>query len=346
MIELQELRVDRVRALNILKYEERILEFEMEGDLHRFQFKNIEEVYIPSIQMVWSVAGEDVVVGLRLFPLLHLEAEQVDVSKLQQIPTAVAGAILEEVLTPWIVLLEDELQTEIILKSLNFNANQVVPGERLDFLLYRKDSIWVEGCLFASDSLLNRLVDSWVNVPLSAHSKYNQLAVALEIEVGRQWLSIKDWKSLRLQDIIIFSEETPENGYAYVTSKGQGLFLAHLENNRVVLEKSFSLAMENPGPIPASTVESLMLPIQFVLGQRNMTLAQMKALKPGFSIELPEGENRSFVKLIVNGQIIGEGELVEISGKKGVRLTAIGEAVSPSASNNDFSSTLNQFQAD
>jgi type III secretion system YscQ/HrcQ family protein len=74
--------------------------------------------------------------------------------------------------------------------------------------------------------------------------------------------------------------------------------------------------------VPAAAIETLPLKIVFDLGDVEMTLAELKSLVPGQSIDLAR-EPGSAVRLTVNGVRIGAGEIVEIGGRLGVRITEL-----------------------
>ena len=60
----------------------------------------------------------------------------------------------------------------------------------------------------------------------------------------------------------------------------------------------------------------------FDLGDIELTLAELKALVPGQVIDLAR-EPGSAVRVTVNGRRIGAGEIVEIEGRLGVRITEL-----------------------
>ncbi len=83
--------------------------------------------------------------------------------------------------------------------------------------------------------------------------------------------------------------------------------------------------------VPAAAIETLPLKIVFDLGDIEMTLAELRGLVPGQAIDLAR-EPGSAVRLTVNGVRIGAGEIVEIGGRLGVRITELAGRNEPSAS--------------
>ena len=60
--------------------------------------------------------------------------------------------------------------------------------------------------------------------------------------------------------------------------------------------------------------------LQIVLSQLELSLAELSDLKPGTIVDLNH-EKSECVQLAVNGKIAGSGELVEIEGRLGVRIS-------------------------
>jgi type III secretion protein Q len=74
--------------------------------------------------------------------------------------------------------------------------------------------------------------------------------------------------------------------------------------------------------MPAAAVDELPLRVVFDLGDIELSLAELKALVPGQVIDLAR-EPGNAVRVSVNGRRIGAGEIVEIEGRLGVRITEL-----------------------
>ena len=64
------------------------------------------------------------------------------------------------------------------------------------------------------------------------------------------------------------------------------------------------------------------LRISVILGQREMKVRELLQLRPDSLLELPKsaGEN---VDIMINGRLVGYGEVLELEGSAGIRLTDI-----------------------
>lgn len=69
-------------------------------------------------------------------------------------------------------------------------------------------------------------------------------------------------------------------------------------------------------------IDDIKIRVSFDLGERSLTLAELKLLGPGYVFELGRDLRRS-VSIRANGKVIGEGELVDIEGQTGVSVLSI-----------------------
>lgn len=69
-------------------------------------------------------------------------------------------------------------------------------------------------------------------------------------------------------------------------------------------------------------VENLTIPISIELSRTRMSIAELGALKNGQIVELNKSPG-DLVDLVVSGKVIGKGELVEIEGELGVRISSL-----------------------
>jgi len=66
-------------------------------------------------------------------------------------------------------------------------------------------------------------------------------------------------------------------------------------------------------------LKALPLRVQVVLGEREFSLGEIQSLSPGTILELDIAKTDP-VRLMVNGKILGEGELVEVEGNLAVKI--------------------------
>jgi flagellar motor switch protein FliN len=88
----------------------------------------------------------------------------------------------------------------------------------------------------------------------------------------------------------------------------------YLERSLPVETGSQTAATEN-----TPDVGSLPIRLHVVVGEKEFTLAEVQSLSPGTIVELEVAKSDP-VRLMVNGRILGEGELVDVEGKLAVKV--------------------------
>jgi type III secretion protein Q len=77
---------------------------------------------------------------------------------------------------------------------------------------------------------------------------------------------------------------------------------------------------------PPAAWSTLELPVNFELDTARISLLELAALRPGSAIELDQPLDEAVVRLVCQGQTLGEGQLVAIGERLGVRITRMGLA--------------------
>lgn len=74
---------------------------------------------------------------------------------------------------------------------------------------------------------------------------------------------------------------------------------------------------------PLQTLDALQLPIAFELDTARVSLAELAAMRPGHAVELDVPLQEAAVRLVCHGQTLGQGQLVAIGDRLGVRITRL-----------------------
>jgi flagellar motor switch protein FliN len=162
--------------------------------------------------------------------------------------------------------------------------------------------------LFVPAGVLESLSDA---AP-SGHEWEPSLTWKFPVVMGHVELSEDDLVRVGPGDVVLFTE-TPS-----LALPGQNNWQASLLKDtqwslkiEEILEKTFTMDEQELGQLPVL--------LQVVLGDKEFTLAEIKKLGAGAIVELGRGKDEP-VRLVANGKLVGEGELVEIEGKLGVRI--------------------------
>jgi type III secretion system YscQ/HrcQ family protein len=161
--------------------------------------------------------------------------------------------------------------------------------------------------------------------------------VALRLEVGRTAVAREDLSGLGAGDVILFERfgVRDARGGPVTLRLGRGGFGARLDGDALTIEEHFRLnrgvsTMEfDPSHKgEAASADQLLreLPVEVVceLGRVTMSGRELMELRPGAVI--PAGRPLSGpVDLTVGGRVVARGELVDVEGEIGVRITQLNE---------------------
>ncbi|HZY20517.1 MAG TPA: type III secretion system cytoplasmic ring protein SctQ [Ramlibacter sp.] len=160
----------------------------------------------------------------------------------------------------------------------------------------------------------------------------DSLPVQLRAEIGGTWLPPEELRSLRIGDAVLLEDVflTPD-GHLCLTHEG-GAMRVRRDGAALVVTEAFTpkgSTMPSTPTAPAGdqplAADQLPLRLAFDLGERQLTLGELRGLQVGQSIDLARPLS-SAVSLRVNGALVGTGELVEIDGRLGVTITSLAGA--------------------
>ncbi len=167
------------------------------------------------------------------------------------------------------------------------------------------------------------------------------LELTLGIKVGSVELRPTDWEGLKKGDFLVldtgsydFEEKTAmaslvlgETPLFHVTVKHNQIELlepAFLYEDPTAMERNHSAHDEwKNSDESAIDLQSLPLQVTVELARVKMTLEKLSALSPGNFLELPISPEAP-VSLTINGQKVGQGELVYLGDTLGVRILELG----------------------
>lgn len=91
--------------------------------------------------------------------------------------------------------------------------------------------------------------------------------------------------------------------------------------SQMPMEEEFTHVDIDETPV-SEIIESLTVPVSVELSRLRLSIQELGALRNGQVLELDKSPSEP-VDLVVAGKIIGKGELVDIDGELGVRITSL-----------------------
>jgi type III secretion system YscQ/HrcQ family protein len=166
-------------------------------------------------------------------------------------------------------------------------------------------------------------VTSAEHVDPAEQARLERARVEVRIEVGHAPLTVAELEALGPGDIVRLDEPALRGQLARLRI-GRGGFGAHLDGEALVIEEPFRRETRMSDPRERSDVGELVreLPVEVAceLGRVTMSGRELLDLRPGAVV--PVGRPLAGpVDLTVGGRVVARGELVDIEGEVGVRVT-------------------------
>jgi type III secretion protein Q len=263
------------------------------------------------------------------------------------VPESLVGAALEATLAPLITRLEKAAGVEIVVRGMSVASRGTAAAAPLAFGLPALADGGVIAVRPPAELTLPKL-------PAVAWTTGDGLRVRAPVVVAEVGVSVAELEQLATGDVIVLPGMTAANAaHVQLAFSAHTAIIADIDGRKLTVAragKSMSTpdaatgakpataasaaapaakpaaaapAAAPPTPVmPAAAVDELPLRVVFDLGDIELSLAELKALVPGQVIDLAR-EPGNAVRVSVNGRRIGAGEIVEIEGRLGVRITEL-----------------------
>lgn len=165
---------------------------------------------------------------------------------------------------------------------------------------------------------------------------FSQLTFPFQAYLGYTALDYETYSQLALNDVILIENATLLANECVQFSNASLKFIAKTEEDfKVTVMEPMSTQPPKQAPVrpsPAAAPKSATPPtnemltdtlevqLAFTVGEKHLTLAELRAIKPGYSFEFDASIDAP-IAVYANGHAIGKGELVQINERVGVRLT-------------------------
>jgi type III secretion protein Q len=238
--------------------------------------------------------------------------------------------VLEAAFAEMAGIFEDATRKRFSVLSLDQTGE--IPGHCAGFGFSLDDGEFVcEGELWVDELGLGFLAAAvrLVDIEKRSMSTFDDLPVRLSLDVGWTDLSFATFRQLEKRDLILLDEcwIAPESRIFLRAGRQVGL-PTEIEESRIVITGELGEIMYDDADDDQDddnesenekTLDGIQMRVSFDLGQRSMTLGELRQLSPGYVFELGRPV-RSAVNIRANGKLIGEGELVDVDGQMAVSI--------------------------
>jgi type III secretion protein Q len=189
-------------------------------------------------------------------------------------------------------------------------------------------------CTVHMDSLALMLVSSLAQaLPATGQDQdMDGLPVALQLCVGQTHLPLGQLRTLKPGAMVFFEQSYLHTGQSMLlrTALGARRFWsaqASMDNGQLILTSKPTTMTTPTDPIQESddapiSFEDMPIHLSFDLGQKVLTLGQLRQLREGHAIAL-DRDLQAAVSIRTNGALIGQGQLLDIDGRIGVLINRL-----------------------
>ncbi|MET3444989.1 type III secretion system cytoplasmic ring protein SctQ [Ralstonia sp. 1138] len=267
------------------------------------------------------------------------------------VPQALRCAVLADALAPLTRAIEQRTG-----RPLAWLPEAASPDVRLDrpdvlhMIISRRDGEPAEdraaswqgraGLLFDAPQALAELCPAELAadpIPLAA---FMGTQVPLRFELGATFLSRRDFAGIALGDIVRIEKWLPAGDALRCVARVRGRLhlrvFGQVQGNRIVVEnvEERPMTTDSPAtttaasapepaarPLPTDSLDDIELVTTFELEERRLSLAELRALRPGTVMELAQPLNQAVIRILANGMPVGEGHLIAVGNRLGVRVS-------------------------
>jgi type III secretion protein Q len=186
----------------------------------------------------------------------------------------------------------------------------------------------------ALDALLTLLAPALRPQPV--HS-LDALRVPLPFALGSTRIRLREVAAVRAGDIVSIEEWGSSGAALLVTAElggAGGVRLVGLaEGARITIQQTRDLAMNRDDPaaalpdddsgasLPLDRLDAMEVSLRFEVGELSLTLGELKSIRAGHVFDLAQPLNRSPVRILAHGNLLGKGHLVAVGDRLGVRVS-------------------------
>ncbi|EJL73483.1 type III secretion system apparatus protein YscQ/HrcQ [Variovorax sp. CF313] len=165
---------------------------------------------------------------------------------------------------------------------------------------------------------------------------FDTLRLPVSFQLGSTPIQLREISSIRPGDIVSIEQWSSSGGGIVVTAAlggPAGLFLSAVaEGSRITVQQSRDSAMKPDTPtdpaaaadyanLPIDRLDALEVTLRFEVGDLSLSLGELRSIRAGHVFDLAEPLNRSPVRILAHGNVLGKGYLVAVGDRLGVRVS-------------------------
>lgn len=180
----------------------------------------------------------------------------------------------------------------------------------------------------------------WPVAPAAPDPAFDTLRVPVSFVIGRAQVPVAQLRGVCPGDIVGIGDWGSAGAAVRITAQvggPRGVLLSGLvEGHRITIQQTRDLAMNREpaaatdvpdtgasgaaAELPLDRLDALEVALRFEVGDLSLSLAELRAVRPGHIFQLPHSLSHSPVRIVAHGRVLGQGHLVAVGDQLGVRV--------------------------
>lgn len=246
-----------------------------------------------------------------------------DITYVFELPESLRSIVFEAFFSEVANLIERSTRKRFGVVAVDSACN--IPDEMTGFLFALDDGdsttdieLWMDDLGLAFFSAEARTIET----RNSEEEFWKSLPFDIKFCIGWTMISADTFKSIEKNDVILLDECWIKDEKSIKLKLGrQAIIDAEIHESRIEITGNWGWCVDDTeeGIDSEKILGDLDIRISFDLGERVLTLSEIRSIEPGYVFELGRDLRRS-VAVRANGKLIAEGELVDIDGQTGVSI--------------------------
>jgi type III secretion system YscQ/HrcQ family protein len=188
------------------------------------------------------------------------------------------------------------------------------------------------GQIWLDEIKVGYLADLLDQLPYEQCRLPEQLPISIQLVIGFLELSKEDIDCVECGDLLLLpGSHSTLFDRCLIFSGERFLRAASIRENQAsicVMSNPSTQPSDEPTGVPISELNEINVRLRFELGEQTITLGELARLRTGYVFELARGITEP-IEIRCNGQLVGEGEIVNVEGRAGVVITRWMSGVEP-----------------
>jgi type III secretion protein Q len=210
------------------------------------------------------------------------------------------------------------------------------PVDAAFFEVQAKGKVAVEGFLAFDqpDAYATLAIAPLASEPAAVPKELHELRMPIAFELGSTTLRLDEMRGIRAGDIVSV-DRWQSKGRAVVVRgivAGHGsTWVALAEGSKIEVQAMNDLTItplreaddkaQGNAALPLDRLDALEVTLRFEVGDLEVSLGELKSIGPGHVFDLAQPLNRSEVRVLAHGNLLGKGHLVAVGDRLGVRIS-------------------------